>query len=70
MSPYGKDTSTDLNRNKVTRVLIPPDVNLRQASYSDWIGVEIVEDCSYVLTHVRNEEPLQVFVRGWVTSVL
>jgi hypothetical protein len=59
-----KDTLTDLDRNKLTRFLISPNVNLCQASYSDWIGIEIIEDFLYVLAHVGNEEPFQVFNTG------
>lgn len=67
---YGRHTSVDLDRNKLTRFLVSPNVNLCQASYSNRVGVKIVEDFPDVLAHVGNEEPFYIFIWGWVTSVL
>jgi len=67
---YGRHTSVDLDRNKLTRFPVSPNMNLCQASYSNWVGVKIVENFPDVLTHVGNEEPFYVFIRGWVASVL
>lgn len=70
MSRTEKEATTNFDRNKLPSFLISSDMNLCQASYSNRIGIEIIEDFVNVLAHVSDEEPLQIFKRCWVALIL